>query len=506
MSATAAAAAAPADAVPLVFAAAACLKLLLLPAYFSTDFDVHRNWLAVTQLPLREWYTEATSEWTLDYPPLFGWLEYALSFPAQLFDPGMLEISAEPYRSPATVVFQRLSVVASDVTLLLACWLCWPGASSRFGIAVLVFFNTGFFIVDAIHFQYNGFLFGILLISMAYLKRESYLLGAAAFAALLNFKHIFLYIAPAYFVFLLRAYCLQRGVGTALARLAVLGTIVIGVFALSLGPFVFEGQLPALAERLFPFKRGLSHAFWASNFWALYNTADKVLAAGSQRFGLVAGDSEALAATARLTGGLVTDTESHAVLPAITPMITLVLSVAALLPCLVLLWRNPTFSQFVRSIVLCGFAAFLFGWHVHEKAVMVMVVPWTLLVVEEAEREGRAFFMLCAAGHYALLPLLFEPQETAVKLLLYGLFLFLVVRVLEVRLGLLEKVYLAGIVVLQVFVGIVHPLVFGQRLPFLPLLATSAYCAVGVLYAWLGAYRSAWTAPVLARVASKKTQ
>eukprot|EP00050_Salpingoeca_kvevrii_P015917 m.51141 g.51141 ORF g.51141 m.51141 type:complete len:252 (+) comp6588_c0_seq4:1-756(+) len=171
MSATAAAAAAPADAVPLVFAAAACLKLLLLPAYFSTDFDVHRNWLAVTQLPLREWYTEATSEWTLDYPPLFGWLEYALSFPAQLFDPGMLEISAEPYRSPATVVFQRLSVVASDVTLLLACWLCWPGASSRFGIAVLVFFNTGFFIVDAIHFQYNGFLFGILLISMAYLKR-----------------------------------------------------------------------------------------------------------------------------------------------------------------------------------------------------------------------------------------------------------------------------------------------------------------------------------------------
>jgi hypothetical protein len=45
-----------------------------------------------------------------------------------------------------------------------------------------------------------------------------------------------------------------------------------------------------------------------------------------------------------------------------------------------------------------------------------------------------------------------------------------------------EAVYLAGFVPLEVFASALHPLVFGGRLPFLPLLCTSTYCAVGVHY------------------------
>jgi alpha-1,3-glucosyltransferase len=66
-------------------------------------------------------------------------------------------------------------------------------------------------------------------------------------------------------------------------------------------------------KRLFPFGRGLCHAYWAPNVWALYNTADKVISFSLRRLGF-----SIHTATASLTGGLVGDFAPYAVLPQVS--------------------------------------------------------------------------------------------------------------------------------------------------------------------------------------------
>ena len=150
-------------------------------------------------------------------------------------------------------------------------------------VAISILLSPALLIVDHIHFQYNGFLYGILVLSLVTARKPSTILfSGILFAALLCLKHIYLYLAPAYFVFLLRAYCFSpESISRLQARNCIqLGLGLLLVFGAAFGPFVYWGQLDQVLARLFPFSRGLCHAYWAPNVWAMYSFSDRVLIYG----------------------------------------------------------------------------------------------------------------------------------------------------------------------------------------------------------------------------------
>jgi alpha-1,3-glucosyltransferase len=123
----------------------------------------------------------------------------------------MLDIQQLNYTSPNTVYFQRITVILSECLLFYAIiqlsTLLTVAKGKRAFLVALAFANPNLIIVDHIHFQYNGFLYGIQLLSVCAIFKNQWTWAAVYFAAVLNFKHIFLYQAPAYFIYLLKAVC-----------------------------------------------------------------------------------------------------------------------------------------------------------------------------------------------------------------------------------------------------------------------------------------------------------
>jgi len=361
--------------------------------------------------------------------------------------------------------------------------------------ALSILLSPGLLIIDHIHFQYNGFLYGILILSIVWARKQSSLLWSGiTFAILLCFKHIYLYLSLAWFVYLLRAYCLDpRSILRPRFQNALkLGIGVLGVFGLAFGPFAYWNQLLQLKERLFPFSRGLCHAYWAPNIWAIYAFVDRVLIPVAPRFGYGV-NREAISSVTR---GLVGDT-SFAVLPLVSKEHTFALTFVFQFICLIKLWFRPEWDTFVGAVTLCGYASFLFGWHVHEKAILLIIVPFSLIAIKD-RRYFSAFRPLAVSGYVSLFPLLFTAPEFPVKTIYTVfwliLFLFAFDRVAppsdKPRFFLLDRFTLLYTIIsipLILYCSLLHQLIFGlARYEFVPLMFISSYSALGVVGSWLG--------------------
>lgn len=196
-----------------------------------------------------------------------------------------------------------------------------------------------------------------------------------------------------------------------------------------------------------------------------------------------------------MTRGLVGDT-SFAVLPDISPRTCFLLTVFFQLLPLIKLFRSRSWENFIGAVTLCGYASFLFGWHVHEKAILLVIIPFSLVALRD-RRHFSAFRPLAVAGHVSLFPLLFTPAEFPIKVAytIFWLVLFLIAfdRLAPAsskhRVFFLDRfstLYIAICIPLIAYCSLFHQIIFGKSYEFLPLMFTSTYTAIGVVGSWVG--------------------
>ncbi len=195
-----------------------------------------------------------------------------------------------------------------------------------------------------------------------------------------------------------------------------------------------------------------------------------------------------------VTRGLVGDT-SFAVLPEISARTCFALTLLFQALPLIKLFIQPTWENFIGATTLCGYASFLFGYHVHEKAILLVIIPFSLIALRD-RRHLSIFRPLAVASHVSLFPLLFTPAEFPIKTVYTLLWLVVFLTAFDrlvpasnqprfFRLDRFNTLYSALCIPLVVYTSLVHQLVFGQRLEFLPLMLTSVYTAVGVVGCWV---------------------
>lgn len=212
------------------------------------------------------------------------------------------------------------------------------------------------------------------------------------------------------------------------------------------------------------------------------------------------------APTASFTGGLVGDSSPFAVLPRVTPIITFSIVLLAIAPSLIKAWRDPQPRMITRWIAYAYTCGFMFGWHVHEKASLHFVIPLAIIALKSVE-DAKHYFYLSIVSCYSLFPLLFEAQEYPIRVLLLLLHATLMwigfsslftttnrkaaeteqTRYDETRfiIGWFGKLYLLGLLAVEIYGQFVHPILFAEKLPFLPLMMISIYCALGMMYSWI---------------------
>lgn len=129
---------------------------------------------------------------------------------------------------------------------------------------------------------------------------------------------------------------------------------------------------------------------------------------------------------------------------------------------------------------------------------MRLFFPFFSILMTISDAEAKDMWFLSIVAHFSLFPLLFNSNLDLIKISLFLTYTLIVTNSLK---GLWPSiVYIRDLPIYELlytigFIGIIfyefslqYLLKFDKRLPFLPLMLTSVYCSLGIIYFWLKYY------------------
>ncbi|KZZ90545.1 glucosyltransferase [Moelleriella libera RCEF 2490] len=388
------------------------------------DYEAQRHWMEITtQLPVSQWYFHDLQWWGLDYPPLTAYHSWIMGKIGAFIDPNWFTLyESRGSDDPTLKVFMRATVIVSEYLIYVPAVVVFSRKYSRLnGVAtwtssvalVAILMQPATILIDHVHFQYNTVMLGLVLACINSMLAERYKWSAVFFVAALAFKQMALYYAFSVFAYLLGKCIVPR---LDPARLLSIALVTVATFAVLVLPLILgvlydkyggvgsrpdlDGPRPPLPlfsfvsgyldthsyvysvteqmiqmiHRIFPFSRGLFEDKVA-NFWCSLNVVLKL-----RRYPADSLQKSALGAT---------------LLSIIPPNLILVL--------------KPDKKILPLAFAATAWGFFLFSYQVHEKSVLLPLMPMTLLLAGKQGLNGdtRAWVGFAnLLGAWTMFPLL----------------------------------------------------------------------------------------------------
>lgn len=388
------------------------------------DYEAQRHWMEVTtNLPISQWYFHDLQWWGLDYPPLTAYHSWVLGKIGALINPAWFALfTSRGSEDPTLKIFMRATVIVSEFLTYIPAVVVFVRRYSRLnGTAswtasvalVAILLQPSTILIDHVHFQYNTVMLGFVVASMSSMLAERYMWSAVFFVAALGFKQMALYYAFSVFAYLLGR-CFFPKINP--TRLLIIALVTIVSFAVLILPMVlgtlydthrgidpradnggkprplplFSGitdyintqsfyypileQMVQMVHRVFPFARGLFEDKVA-NFWCALNVVIKLRNYPSDLL-----QKAALAAT-----------------------------LLSIIPPNLILFFRPRKATLPLAFATTAWGFFLFSYQVHEKSVLLPLMPMTLLLAGKhgTNKDIRAWVGFAnLLGSWTMFPLL----------------------------------------------------------------------------------------------------